>query len=238
MTTEQNVSDEVMLQQMIDDAEEATRPRGAEEGGQVIDTPSGTEFHMIEASITDALHMVVYDTLTHEPRVINKNLGPGTLQKRRDDGELAYSIRQPIGEPSVKSGSMRCLLHADEPDRDRFTVMGLPICKKSNLHSVYEVRRHMQNTHRTEWATLEEERGDRERSEDREIQMALLNRVAAIPVAPEALGQDTEEPVVKAKGPRHYEQSCPDCVQVFSATRMRVAKKKLASHLEKVHKGD
>lgn len=45
---------------------------------------------------------------------------------------------------------------------------------KSNLTSPYQVNRHMEKKHKDEWKAIEQERTERERQEDRELQRLLL----------------------------------------------------------------
>ena len=114
------------------------------------------------------------------------------LQKTRPDGSLVFTTEKPEEEP--KRGKLKCLLHPSNPEREHYNELGLATCLKSNLSSPLQVRRHMQKRHHVEWDTIEQERVERERQEDRAFQRAVMNQVTK-PVQEVEEEIEEEEPV-------------------------------------------
>jgi len=56
--------------------------------------------------------------------------------------------------------------------------MGLPICPAGHLSSEYQVKRHMQKRHPSEWAAIEHEREQLEKAEERGLRKILLTNAA------------------------------------------------------------
>ena len=124
--------------------------------------------------VTSAGYTVVYDTRTGVDSTINNNNLPAILRKKRLDESYIFSLKQMV-KPKV--GTYKCLLHRDDPNRGHYNDIGLAVCSKDNLASSYQVMRHMQKSHKTEWGAIDQERKDTEKKEDRDFQKTLMSRV-------------------------------------------------------------
>jgi hypothetical protein len=166
MTTEK------MTVELIEEAESAPEP-GSFNRRQVIHSPSDTfPIDVQVASLESAGYVYVYDTETGERSVINRNMLETQLSKLRPDGTRFFTTVKPAFEP--KRGTLKCLLHPDDPDRGQYDSWGFPTCTKSNLISEFQVNRHVQIRHRMEWQTIYEERERQEKEEERNFQRQLL----------------------------------------------------------------
>jgi len=152
------------LAERLRDAELVAEP-------QIVLEDSGLDAQMT-AKVKSAGYVRIWDTKTNEMSLCNRNMLGHHLQKRRPDGSLVFTTVQPKEGPA--RGHLKCLLHADNPDRIHYDELGLPVCRKSNLTSPYQVTRHMQKRHKMEWATIKEETDRKEKAEDRKLREKLL----------------------------------------------------------------
>lgn len=133
---------------------------------------------MTVLSVTSAGYVRIYDTRTGEESLTNRNMLPSQLKKRRADGSQVFTTVSPKITPF--RGKLVCPLHPSRPERAYYDTLGLPHCPKSNMPNEMQVMLHMQHRHRTEWATIDEERKRKEREEEREFQRAIISgRVVA-----------------------------------------------------------
>jgi hypothetical protein len=114
---------------------------------------------MTMSTIKSAGYVFVYDMETGDRSIVNANMLPSQLRKMRN-GKRVFTTQKPTIEP--KRGILQCFLHPDNPNREHYTEMGLPVCKKSNLINEYQRTRHMQRKHKDEWASIEAERKTKE----------------------------------------------------------------------------
>ena len=170
MTTEK------MSVELMEEAEAAPEP-GSFNRRQVIHSPSDTfPIDVQVASLESAGYVYVYDTLTGDRSVINRNMLEQQLSKLRPDGTRFFTTVKPPFEP--KRGTLKCLLHKDDPMRWQYDEWGFAVCNKSNLVSEFQVNRHVQIRHRMEWQTIYEERQIKEKEEERDFQRQLLGLAA------------------------------------------------------------
>lgn len=143
--------------------EEMLKHKSAPEPGiETIIHPGDSEqpAPMTVSTMTSAGYSYIYDTKTGVRSLTNNNMLPVQLRKIHDDGKKAFTLTDP---GIIKTGgSIKCLLHPDDPNRKHYEEMGLPICKKSNLINMYQMNRHMQKKHKDEWAAIEQERKSRD----------------------------------------------------------------------------
>lgn len=172
------VDNEALIQEMLRDAKEAPEPGTME---KVIHRGNADQpAPMTLAELKSAGWAYIYETKDGQRSVANRNMLPQLLKIKNKDGTLRFTVRKPPYEP--KRGTHKCKLHKDNSDRAHYDELGLATCKKSNLTSPYMVTQHMKKRHPVEWATIEQERIEREKKEDRELQHAILR--AAKPEAP------------------------------------------------------
>jgi len=172
MTTENEVLiEEMMLRaEAVAEPGELTKDRVVYRGDE--ETPP------MVATVKSAGWVVVYDNITGEASLCNRNMLLGQLKKRREDGSLVFTTVKPDVTPF--RGNLKCMLHQDLPSREDYDQLGLPTCPKSNLTSPFQVLRHMQKRHKMEWAAIENERVEAERKEERELRRLLLTNSANI----------------------------------------------------------
>lgn len=140
--------------------------------GNTIDT-GDSGIPMVVSSLIDPGKVRVWDNRTGEESIINRGADDVMLRfqlrkRRPEDGTLCFTDKDPGIRP--KAGTIKCLLHKDDPNRKLYTTMGFPICNKSNLPTPMQLASHMEHRHQMEWKTLERERTDKERKEDRQFQ--------------------------------------------------------------------
>ena len=156
---------------------------------------------MVVQSISSAGHVTLWETRTFEPAEVLYYMVQNRLLQRRPDGSYRWTRIDPKMKP--RRGTYKCLLHAKAPDRAHYDALGFRSCKKSTLTNPYQVRQHMLKKHKQEWAAIEQERIDREREEDRQVQQAILLQMAgtsnATQVPKEPVVETTQEPTLVGK---------------------------------------
>lgn len=173
---EANNEELAMLEEAVRTAEKAKEP-GETKVGEVLETGGEETGPTKIASIESAGYVYIYDTRTYERSVTNKNMLRDQLKKKRPDGSHVFTTVKP--KPAPRRGKQKCWLYPSDPNRGEYDRLGLPVCMKSNLTSPYQVTRHMQKRHPAEWATIEKERTDKEKEEDRKFQRMILKQATA-----------------------------------------------------------
>lgn len=190
VTQEQPIENEVLIQEMLRDAEKA-EVSGDLEANPVIHKGDNTlEAPMTVKEISSAGYVWIYDTRSFERLPVLYYMLPQKLRQRRPDGSFRFTTSQPKEQPY--RGSIKCLLHPDSPDRKEYDAKGYRVCLKANITNLYQLDQHMLKKHKQEWVAIKEERARAERDEDRKLQRALLNA---------QLGNVTKEKVKEEKPP-------------------------------------
>ena len=167
------------IEELMQEVEEAEEPGNLREG-QVLhrsndDMPLGVQV----ASVVSAGHVFIYNTKTGDRSKTNRNMLEDQLRKVfPEDGTRVFTTIKPDFEPP--RGTYKCLLHADNEEREHYDQMGLATCTKDDLASEYQVQRHMERRHRMEWATIGEERDRAEKDEERRFQRTLMAAIAQV----------------------------------------------------------
>lgn len=212
-TDEQITADQeanLILQQLADQAPSADEADKTDEvisRKMELESLAGTVNEevvpMTVRTTSSAGYAYVWHTETARRVKVNRDMLRSQLKKTRDDGKAAFTVFPPshLGSPvygmTVKLGNLLCMLHERADQREYYTSLGLPVCKKSTIPSVFQVQRHMQTKHGEEWRTLEGMRVLAEREEDRKAQQAQTDAFMTMaeqgraPVAPAS-----EAPVV------------------------------------------
>ena len=184
MTTEK------MTVELIEEAESAPEP-GSFNRQQVINSPSDAfPIDVQISSLESAGYVYVYDNITGDRSVVNRNMLEAQLSKLRPDGTRFFTTAKPNFEP--KQGELKCLLHEDDPERWQYDEWGFAVCNKSNLTSEFQVNRHVQIRHRMEWQTIYEERERKDKEEDRNFQRQLLGLATQGGTQPQVQSQTQE----------------------------------------------
>ena len=167
------------IEELMQEVEEAEEPGNLREG-QVLhrsndDMPLGVQV----ASVASAGHVFIYNTKTGSQSKTNRNMLEAQLKKVfPEDGTRGFTTVKPPFEPP--RGTYKCLLHADNEEREHYDQMGLATCTKDDLASEYQVQRHMERRHRMEWAKIGEERDPAEKDEERRYQRTLMAAIAQV----------------------------------------------------------
>jgi hypothetical protein len=159
----------VAKEEMLRDAEAAAEPGDMKEG-QVVGR-SEEMGDLRYAPELSAGYVYVYHMQSGSRSTINRNMLPQQLEKRHIDGTYLFSTRKPDIQLAI--GNLKCILHADDPDRKKYDRMGLVVCGKQRLLSELDRENHMRRRHRRAWATIENERVREERESDRTERRAM-----------------------------------------------------------------
>ena len=178
MVTAEDTQNDALVEEMLRDVEskkfelpsELSRDPVIHRGDATLPAP------MVAQKVTSAGHVYVYDTRTKQKAPVLYYMLHQILRTRRKDGSVRWTVIDPGEEPT--RGQYQCLLHKSDPSRKGYDDLGFPVCPRDHLANRYEVRRHMQLKHRAEWAAIEEDRKDRERQEDREMQQKMMEAMA------------------------------------------------------------
>lgn len=195
-------NNEHLIEELLSKAQKAKEPGTMDnvifEGSEDQPAP------MILSELKSAGYVYVWDNRTGERSVVNRNMLQKQLEKKRSDGSRVFTTIKPKIEP--KRGTLKCWLHEDDPNREHYNELGLPVCRKSNLTSPFMVKRHMQKRHKDEYAAIEEERKERERLDELQFRRSLMkanvveDEVSEVTTAePELYISDNPKPLRKRK---------------------------------------
>src|SRR3990167_8915723 len=150
-----------MVQQLTDLASINFEEMADEEIDAALDEISSTRGQDAETRTAEALirsgaefdnrggFVTIYDTLTGMPSQVLYYMLSKTLKYRRTDdpSKRVFSMRQLV--PYVL-GNLPCILNPDHPMRPRLIEMGLGdrTCRKHNLRTSLDVRRHALHRHK------------------------------------------------------------------------------------------
>ena len=118
----------------------------------------------------------MYVAKTGEIRDITRNLLEHNLQKMDESGDFVFTTVDPGFRP--ERGELKCWFHPDDPRREEFDRMGMPVCKKSGMFHEFQQTQHVQHKHRQEYKELDEAQVIAERQEDRMLQWELLRQAS------------------------------------------------------------
>lgn len=165
------IGDTALLEERMRDSIKAPEPGEFSKGGAVTTGDKDIDT-MTLGDMTSAGWVYIWDTVTGERSITNRNMLPTQLGKKRSNGSFVFSTVAPGITP--KRGKLKCMLHPENPNREHYEGLGFPICTKSNLTSPMQVGLHMRHRHKMEWATIEDERKEAEKQEDRAFQRNLM----------------------------------------------------------------
>lgn len=181
--TEATRDRELLISEMLRDAKTVELPSDLTVNPVIHKGDETLEAPMIVKEITSAGYVYVWDTRTFEKIPILYYMLPAKMRERRPDGSFRFTTTQPSEKPW--RGVLKCFLHKDDLNRKHYDELGFRYCNKSNLTNPYQRERHMQMKHSKEWASMENEKKERERLEDRELQRAILSQVRPLEVKEE-----------------------------------------------------
>ena len=167
-------------------------------------------FPITGVQVNDASRMVtIYQRQTGQPSVLPKLAAEMALRKRyRDPRSPLFKQFIFAAKPTKEyhPGETKCLLHPTDPRRSTFDEWGLPVCDSAHLHSLGEMRRHMEKRHPSADKVIKEDEAGRRRQEDLEAQHALGASVLeaiqrlAVPVGASVTAPEPR-PTIRRRGP-------------------------------------
>lgn len=226
----QNITD--ILEELAATPGEDSLTEAPEPGINTIRNDISTTFP--DSTIQSAGYVYIWNTETGKQSVCNRNMLQATLGKLRKDGTRFFTTIKPDFEP--RGGEFKCLLHADDDNRDHYNSLGLAVCTKDDLDSPYQVTRHMQTRHPQEWETINDINTTAQREEDREFQRLLIQAAAQGVSAPAPTRpKPDEEPETEPKPAIVVE--CNECGAVFEGINKMIATNRMKSHSKSEHGG-
>ena len=168
-------TDNKAVEELIAEAEAAPEP-GIFDRRRVIHSMSD-EFpiDVTVASLESSGYVYIYNTETADRSITSQDRLPQKLQQLRPNGMRWFTTVKPNFDPP--RGTLKCLLHSDNPDRRLYDSWGFAVCTKANLRTEFQVSRHVQIRHRMEWQSITAERERIERDEERAFQRQLLESI-------------------------------------------------------------
>ncbi len=150
------------------------------------------EAPMVANTISSAGYVWLWETETYEKVPCLYYMLPKKLRERRPDGSYRFTTVDPGKLPA--RGTIKCMLHEEDPNRGHYKELGFRTCPKATINSQYQLEQHMKKRHPQEWAAIEKEKTDKEREEDRALQRLLLK--AQLGKQGQAENKPEEEPPV------------------------------------------
>jgi len=144
------------------------------EGGEEV---SNEVAPMSLKTISSAGYKYIWDAKTGEKLPVLYYMVRDKMKQKNPDGSYRFTSYDPKITPF--RGTVKCLLHPDSIKGMPYENLGFRVCKKSNLANQYQLERHMRLKHPREWESIDNERKEKERKEDRELQRAYLEALAA-----------------------------------------------------------
>jgi len=176
-TKETQTENKVLIEEMVREAKTFDAPTEATTNPIVHEGDAEQPAPMTITELSKRQWAYIYDTQTGESSLCNVNMLRQKLGQKRTDGSFVFTTVKPKIKP--QRGSLKCMLHADDPKREYYDKLGLPTCKKSNLTAPYMVEQHTKKRHPQEWAIIERERLQKEKDEDRAFQKAFMAQALA-----------------------------------------------------------
>lgn len=172
------VTEDGVLETMVQQAEEGAK--AVEPGtlipGQVLEGGGEDTPPTIVGSLTSAGYVYIYNTRSGEQSITNRNMLPTQLKKHFTDGakERVFTLVEPAVKP--RRGTIKCILHPDQPWRAHYDEVGFPTCMKANIMNPHQQTMHMKHRHKEEYATILAEQAAEEKEQTRRFQQAFINQ--------------------------------------------------------------
>ncbi|KKK97384.1 hypothetical protein LCGC14_2653290 [marine sediment metagenome] len=161
----------------------ATEDTQVKETELVIEKGEDAEIKQTALKMESAGYSYIYDPKTGDRSVVNNNMRLFNLNKKNPDGSPRFVGEKPKNPPEpLVRGTYKCVLHKDDPDRVGYAAMGFPTCPKDDLASPYQVIRHAEKRHKSEWADIKYKKEEAQKEEDRALQRAILANMRGKPV--------------------------------------------------------
>lgn len=142
--------------------------------GDVLVSPEGADpSGMHVSALRFKGYVEVWDTVTGDKSLQPWWLMWQTMNKRRPDGTLVFTRTDPHIAPN-HGADLFCPLHPESPEFASLSGMGFKACKKRHIPHEAARTHHVRSSHKRAWDAIERARAERQRAEDRELQLATI----------------------------------------------------------------
>ena len=170
---ETTAENEALIAYMVEQAKDAPEPGEMHTSDVLHKGDFEYPAPIMAGPVTSAGYVYIYDTLTGQPSLTNRNMLPTQLRKLRKDGSRVFDVKQRV---VPKEGKVKCLLHASDPNRGHYDELGFGGCTKGNMANAFQRSIHMARRHKEEWAAIQLEREEALKEEDKQFQREMLRR--------------------------------------------------------------
>lgn len=150
------------------------------QGGEILSSGDGEVSGLMRISDLEFKGYVpVWDT---KPDGSGESLQPRyllwqTMRKRHEDGSQAFTLRNPHYPPNYGE-DLTCPFSKDAPEDQRIDGIGYKSCNngrgKHHIPNQAALESHLMHSHKRGYAAILRRRAERERQEDRELQLEQL----------------------------------------------------------------
>lgn len=247
MTTENLTAEPSEFEEVIPDT---YMREGEAIGGADSDNPQGVSV----SSLKFKGYVRVWDTQTGVESLQPWWLLWQTMRKQHEDGTPVFTRTNPNIAPNY-GADLFCPLNPSSPQYETFSGMGFKNCRKRHIPTQDAMYQHTRKSHKRAWESMQQQREDKIREEDRDLQrqaiatqQAFMERMmeSQLPQTAPAVGQEdilnevveVLEVVEAVEAPaekQQYQVACSMCEQVFERGSKGFAKRDLNRHMKKVH---
>lgn len=217
-------------EQLLAEAGADVEPDTYMKPGEILTRPSAdTPWAQRVNSLDFKGYVQVWDTVTGIMSLQPRWLLWQTMTKTRANGSRVFTLHDPK-IPQAYGNDLMCPLHPQHPDFPRYKSQGFPECpgKKRHIPHQQALNSHIRHTHKRLWEAMEQDRQDRIREEDRQIQRDLLQtmataaaRGASVPAVPAS---------VKVRDLPGITAACSDCGREFTGASKKQAEQRVNLH--------
>ena len=158
-----------------------------------------------------------------------------TMSKTFEDGTKVYTMTDPK-IPQSLGDDLPCFLHPSHEMSDRLRKMGFPECRKAHLRNQQARNAHCRHSHKAAWSFLEDDKAERIREEDRQIQRDLLRVMSEAAMrginveVPESVKQFVADDIPIPTRKDLFTANCPRCLKDFTGKSRKRANAKVLQH--------
>ena len=223
-------------------------PEGYLQEEEILNRPSeDIPAPMKVSSLAYKGYVRVWDTRTGVESLQPHWLMWQCLTKVREDGSQVFTRTNPNIAP-LRGDDLKCVLHRESPDFAKLMQMGFKECIKGHIPNQSALNAHVSKSHKGTWAYLQQDKIDRIREEDRQLQrdtlasnqqiLAAMTRNIvgeALPPAPvlEDYSGVVEVGTATITVPSRsnlFDAACPDCGKSFQGKTGKQAKQRMGLH--------
>lgn len=142
-------------------------------GDQLVAPEGGDPSGMHISALRFKGYVEVWDTKTGDKSLQPWWLMWQTMNKRHPDGTAVFTRVDPKIPPD-HGADLFCPLHPESPEFASLRGMGFKPCRKQHIPHEAARMQHVRSSHKRAWDAIERARLERQRAEDRELQLATI----------------------------------------------------------------